>query len=117
MENEEVVMQTLEQVQELQEWLQEVLEDQSPPMIQRVIRTRLIIRIRVIRVWWDVVGILAGLGAAGNVLGRGGAVAAGVSSTGALGGSTVVTAGVFSIAGLGGMCDPRPGLLSFCTCT
>jgi hypothetical protein len=31
MENEEVVMQTLEQVQELQERLQEVLEDQSPP--------------------------------------------------------------------------------------
>jgi hypothetical protein len=31
MENEEVVMQMLEQVQELQERLQEVLEDQSPP--------------------------------------------------------------------------------------
>jgi hypothetical protein len=31
MENKEVVMQTLEQVQELQERLQEVLEDQFPP--------------------------------------------------------------------------------------
>jgi hypothetical protein len=31
MENEEVVMQALGQEQELQERLQEVLEDQSPP--------------------------------------------------------------------------------------
>jgi hypothetical protein len=31
MEDEEVVMQALGQVQELQERLQEVLEDQSPP--------------------------------------------------------------------------------------
>jgi hypothetical protein len=46
--------------------------------------------------------MLAGLGAAGNILGHAGAVAAGVFSTGALEGSGVVTAGVFSTAGLGG---------------
>jgi hypothetical protein len=35
MEDEEVVMQMLEQVQGLQERLQEVLEDQSPPQWSR----------------------------------------------------------------------------------
>jgi hypothetical protein len=55
--------------------------------------------------------MLAGLGAAGNVLGRGGTAAAGVFSTGALGGSTVVTAGVFSTAGLGGVIEGKDGRL------
>ena len=56
MEDEQVHHEALEQVQELQHQLQDVLEGQSPPMIQRLIRTGLIIRVRVIRVWWDVIG-------------------------------------------------------------
>jgi hypothetical protein len=46
-----------------------------------------------------------------NVLGRCGAAAAGVFSTGALGGSVVVTAGVFSTAGLGGAIEAEDGRL------
>jgi hypothetical protein len=55
--------------------------------------------------------MLAGLEAAGNALGRCGAAAAGVFSTGALGGSRVVTAGVFSTAGLGGVIEGKDGHL------
>jgi hypothetical protein len=51
--------------------------------------------------------MLAGLGVAGNVLERAGAVAAGVFSTGALKGSGVVTAGVFSTVGLGGAIEGK----------
>jgi hypothetical protein len=55
--------------------------------------------------------MLAGLGAAGNGLGCGGAAAAGVVSTAALGGSGGVTAGVFSTAGLGGAIESEDGQL------
>ena len=57
MQDEEESEDALEQVQELQHQLQEVLEGHYPPMIQRLIRTGLIIGVRAIRVWWEVVRV------------------------------------------------------------
>ena len=53
-------------------------------MIQRLIRTGLIIRVRVIRVWWEVVRVAVWLMDTGDVLGTGAGVVEGVFSTSAL---------------------------------